>query len=129
LRTPRDPQGIDRAKRLRRDMTPPERAMWRILRGHRLEGWKFTRQISEGPFTIDFAARRERLANELDGDTHAEQEDYDQRRTAYLGRAGWTVIRFSNRDILGNPEGVALKVTAALEKITPSPRRGEATKA
>ena len=126
MRAPRDPQGIDRAKRLRREMSPPERALWRILRGHRLEGWKFTRQVPEGSFTIDFAARRERLAIELDGDTHVGREEYDQRRTEYLERAGWQVIRFTNSDAMTNPEGVAW---AILEALTSSPRRGEATKA
>jgi very-short-patch-repair endonuclease len=125
MRTPRDPQGIDRAKRLRREMSPPERAMWRILRSHRLDGWKFSRQVPEGRFTIDFAARREHLAIELDGDTHAGQEAYDTHRTAYLENAGWTVIRFTNRDLLSNPEGVALTILKQLA----SPRRGEATQA
>lgn len=126
MRTPRDPEGIDRARKLRRAMSPPERAMWQILRGHRLDGWKFTRQVSEGPFTIDFAARRERLAIELDGDTHSAQEEYDRRRTTYLKKAGWTLIRFTNRDILSNPEGVAIMILEVLQKPS-SPRRGEVT--
>ena len=58
MRTPRDPQGIDRAKRLRREMSMPERALWALLRAHRLDGWKFTKQVPEGPFVIDFAARQ-----------------------------------------------------------------------
>jgi very-short-patch-repair endonuclease len=116
MRTPRDPSGIDRAKRLRKDMSPPKRAMWRILRGHRLEGWKFVRQVSVGDYTVDFAARRERLAIELDGETHSGRETYDERRTAYIERAGWTVIRFTNRDMLANPEGVAITILAALHR-------------
>lgn len=95
-------------------MSPPERALWEILRGHRLEGRKFSRQVSVGPFTIDFAARRERLAIELDGGTHASREQYDAHRTSYLEKAGWTVIRFSNVDIGSSPDGVAMTILEAL---------------
>jgi very-short-patch-repair endonuclease len=65
---------------------------------------------------VDFAARRERLAIELDGETHSGRETYDERRTAYIERAGWTVIRFTNRDMLANPEGVAITILAALHR-------------
>ena len=114
MHSPRDPQGIAKAKRLRRDMSPPERSMWALLRAHRLEGWKFTRQVAEGPYVIDFAARRERLAIELDGETHTGRAEYDANRSAYLERAGWRVIRFSNSEIAKNPEGVSLSILSAL---------------
>ena len=124
----RDQVTLKRAKQLRRDMTPPERALWQILRGHRLEGWKFTRQAPIPPYIIDFAARRHKLAIELDGDTHAAQEAYDARRTAFLESEGWRVIRFSNSDAVSNPEGVATMIIEALRcgpSPRPSPRRGE----
>ena len=130
MRIPRDPVGIDKAKRLRRDMTPPERAMWRVLRAHRLQDWKFSRQVSVEPYVIDFAARRERLGIELDGDSHATTEQYDSNRTAFLERQGWRIVRFTNRDILSNPEGVGQSIMASLRcgggpSPRPSPRRGE----
>lgn len=116
MRKLRSEQGITRAKELRRDMSPPEQALWRILRAHRLQDWKFTRQVPVGPFVLDFAARRERLAIELDGDSHAEREEYDRRRTSYLEAEGWKVIRFTNLDIVHNPEGVALMILQALKR-------------
>jgi very-short-patch-repair endonuclease len=69
-------------------MSPPERALWRILRAHRLEHIKFTRQVECGPFYIDFAARQLRLAIELDGETHVGRAEEDARRTAFLERQG-----------------------------------------
>ena len=104
--------------------------MWAILRGHRLEGWKFTRQVSVGPYFVDFAARREKLAIELDGYTHSEQGNYDLERTRYLNERGWQVIRFTNSDIVANPDGVAMMILQALPQKRgpspqPSPRRGE----
>ena len=125
-----DPVKLDRARKLRCEATPPERAMWRVLRAHRLEAWKFARQVSVGSYFIDFAARRERLGIELDGDSHAQTELYDKVRTSYLEGRGWRIIRFTNHDILSNPEGVGQSILASLAcgggpSPRPSPRRGE----
>jgi very-short-patch-repair endonuclease len=95
-------------------MSPPEHALWRILRAHRLEGLKFSRQVECGPFYIDFAARQARLGIELDGETHADRAEQDARRTAFLERQGWRIIRFTNNDVMANAEGVARRILQAL---------------
>jgi very-short-patch-repair endonuclease len=95
-------------------MSPPERTLWHILRAHRLQDIKFTRQVEAGPYYIDFAARQERLAIELDGESHAETEHYDAIRTRWLEGEGWRVIRFTNGDVMSNPDGVALAILKAL---------------
>ena len=103
----RDPKKLARARELRANMSPPEHALWSILRAHRLNGIKFTRQVECGPYYIDFAARMHRLAIELDGETHAGREKQDAGRTAFLESKGWRVIRFTNHEIGSNPDGVA----------------------
>jgi very-short-patch-repair endonuclease len=95
-------------------MSPPEHALWRILRAHRLGDVKFTRQVEVGPYYLDFAARRERLAIELDGETHVGREKHDAKRTERLEAQGWQVIRFTNGDVMGNPDGGALAILEAL---------------
>ena len=110
----RDPEKLARARELRANMSPPERALWHILRAHRLAGFKFSRQVECGPYYIDFAARRERLAIELDGDSHGGRELYDAGRTAFLERCGWRVIRFTNGDLMGSPDGVGRAILIAL---------------
>lgn len=95
-------------------MSPPERGLWHILRAHRLQGIKFSRQVECGPYFIDFAARRERLAIELDGDSHSRREQQEAARTRFLEMQGWRVIRFTNADVLGNPDGVAGAVLTTL---------------
>jgi very-short-patch-repair endonuclease len=112
----RDPKKLARARQLRREMSPPERAFWHILRAHRLEGVKFTRQIEAGPYYIDFAARGARLAIELDGESHVGNEVYDAARTHWLEEHGWHVIRFTNGDVMTNPDGVAQAILLALGK-------------
>src|SRR5687768_12292862 len=54
-----------RAKEMRSEMTPPERALWEIVRAKRLAGVKFVRQAVRPPYIPDFAARSERLIVEL----------------------------------------------------------------
>jgi very-short-patch-repair endonuclease len=110
----RDPQKLARARELRRNMSPPEHALWHILRAHRLEDIKFSRQVECGPYYIDFAARRARLGIELDGDSHEGREKADAGRTAFLERQGWRIIRFTNGDVMTNAEGVARAILLAL---------------
>lgn len=88
--------------------------MWSILRAHRLEDIKFSRQVECGPFYIDFAARRARLGIELDGDSHEGREREDAGRTAFLERRGWRIIRFTNGDVMTDAEGVARAILMAL---------------
>ena len=45
---------------------------------------------------------------ELDGDSHYRQgaKEYDQRRTAYFEKWGFKVVRYTNREVLENLDGV-----------------------
>lgn len=103
-------------------MSPPERLLWSLLRAHRLDGWKFTRQVPEGPYVIDFAARRARLAIELDGESHVGSQARDERRTEYLTRAGWRVIRVTNHELATNRDGVQQRIIAEVQDAAPSPQ-------
>jgi very-short-patch-repair endonuclease len=104
---------VTRARGLRRDATRAEMHLWRSLRAHRLGGWKWKRQLAFGPFFLDFACVDARLVVEVDGGQHAEQLDYDARRTAYLERAGWRVMRFWNSEVLTNRDGVCRAILDA----------------
>ena len=110
----RDPDKLARARELRANMSEPERALWRILRAHRLQDIKFARQVECGPFYIDFAQCRSRLAIELDGESHDGREKQDAGRTRFLESQGWRVIRFTNDELGSNPDGVAQAILMAL---------------
>ena len=103
-----------RAREMRTNATPAERRLWGILRAHRFAKTKFSRQVVLGSYIIDFAARLRRLAIEIDGDTHGAQTGYDAARTAFLERQGYRVIRFTNAEVLENPDGVASVIAEAL---------------
>jgi very-short-patch-repair endonuclease len=97
------------ARKLRVDETEEEYFLWSDLRGRRLNGYKFARQIPLGSYIVDFLCRDARLIVELDGGQHGESS-YDDERTAWLNQQGYSVIRFWNNE-------VRLERTAVLETI------------
>jgi len=103
---------VSRARSLRRNETEAEHKFWQIVRGRQTGGWKFVRQMAIGPYFADFVCREAALIIELDGSQHFESET-DPARTAYLSAQGYSVLRFWNSDILGNPHGVADSTLAA----------------
>ena len=73
----------------------------------------FDNELS-GPFIADFACIEHRLVIEADGGQHAESKT-DDRRTAWLERHGWRVLRFWNPDILRNTEEGQEMILAVLQ--------------
>ena len=96
------------ARRLRKQMTPPEALLWQGLRKRQLEGLRFRRQHPIGPYVLDFYCPRLALAIEVDGSQHAFSlgRQRDARRDNFLRRKGITVLRYWNSDIMGNLKGV-----------------------
>ncbi len=105
----------ERRRSLRAASTDAERALWRILR--QLEGYRFRRQHSAGPYILDFYCAASRLAVEVDGAQHYTADGLadDAERTAYLEALGMRVLRFTNVEVLANAEGVTSTLLAALE--------------
>ncbi len=118
---PKEPERIDRARELRRNMTDAERLLWRHVRRKQLAGAHFRRQRPIGPFIADFVCVERRLVVELDGGQHAERGDDDARRTRFLEQRGYRVLRFWNNDVLSNIDGVLRVIAAALESPPPQP--------
>jgi very-short-patch-repair endonuclease len=69
------------AKRLRRNQTDAERVLWFQLRGRRLQGLKFKRQVPIDRYVVDFCCAEARLIIELDGGQHATRLSEDANRT------------------------------------------------
>ena len=111
------PETRARAKTLRAELTDAERILWAKLKGRQRRGWQFRVQHPIGPYIADFACAPLRLIIEVDGETHSsiEERDHDERRRAYLERAGWTLLRFWNSDVYRNLAGVL----EAIEDVLP----------
>lgn len=92
-----------RARRMRREMTPAERALWYALRDRRFKGLKVRRQVPIGPFIVDSYCPEQNLIIEADGSGHGSLRDV--RRDEWLTSQGFHILRPWNRDILTNLPG------------------------
>ena len=90
---------LERAKELRREMTPAEKRLWQEVRAKKL-GVRFRRQQVIAGFIVDFYCHRSALVVEVDGDIHDLQEEEDARREKVLREMGLRIVRFRNDDIL-----------------------------
>ena len=95
-------------KALRLNGTSAEAVMWTQIKGRKINGRKWRRQFSVGPFIVDFYCPELKLAIELDGAPHYATGGYeaDESRTNYLREHGIRIIRFENKDIWTSLEGV-----------------------
>ena len=111
------PEQLERARRLRRQDTGSEQRIWARLRGRKLNGLKFVRQLPIGNYIVDFACRERMLVIEVDGATHGSDEDmaYDAARTTFLEAQGWRVIRVWNDDVVQRIDGVMESVLRAAD--------------
>ncbi len=99
-------------KKLRHDLTPAEAALWKVLQRSKIEGRKFRRQHSVGPYILDFYCSEEHLAIELDGEGHRNPLKYDhaQRRSLYLKSKNIRVLRFENHLVFDELELVIHRI-------------------
>src|SRR2546421_9040094 len=90
---------LERARCMRHEPAPAEQKLWWCLRNRKLCGYKFRRQQALGPYVADFFCAEAKLVVELDGESHGERYEYDQRRTKRLTRDGYHIVRFENDDV------------------------------
>jgi very-short-patch-repair endonuclease len=102
------------ARELRARATKPEDVLWSLLRGRRLDGLKFRRQVPLLGYTVDFLCIDRRLILEIDGRQHERERDYDAARTAEIERHGFAVLRFSNAEVLEDRDAVLAGIRGAL---------------
>ena len=94
------------------------------VRGRKLDGFKFRRQVPIDRYFADFVCMEARLVVELDGGQHSDQVEYDEARTKVLEACGYTVLRFWNSQVLTSSDGVAQSILRELWLATgtdPSP--------
>lgn len=110
------PRNTERARALRREATPAERALWAFLAKSQT-GAKFSRQMPVGPWFADFLCRELSLVVELDGFSHDVAPERDARRDAWMAAHGFTVLRFTNDDVRDNVEGVVTAIRQEVERL------------
>lgn len=110
-------QKLQRAKELRREMTPAEKVLWEELRANKL-GVHFRRQQVIQGFIVDFYCHKSALVIEVDGDVHDLQKEEDERREKVLSQMGLRVVRFRNDEIVRNLSVVVGRIRELLSKQT-----------
>jgi very-short-patch-repair endonuclease len=98
----------NRSRELRKNMTDAERLLWSRIRGKQLKGCQFYRQKPVGTYIVDFYCPKGNLIIEIDGGQHytSTGQQRDRVRDNYLNNLGLAVMRFSDREIFENLDGV-----------------------
>ena len=118
MRLEGSPGGKRNAKRLRKEMTPPEIGLWLALRRNEA-GLRFRKQHAVDDYVLDFYCAPARLAVEVDGEAHnrGDRPTRDTVRDAWLVSQGLRVLRYPAIDILSNLDDVVRQIVAvAIER-------------
>ena len=105
----------DNARDLRKRQTEAESLLWAVLRNRRLCGLKFRCQHPVTRYVADFACVDKSLIVEIDGGYHDYVFSSDETRQTQLEAAGWTVIQFTNEDVIEDVDAVAIAIARVLE--------------
>ena len=107
---------LPRRRELRNRPTKAEAVLWSALKGRRLDGVKFRRQHSAGPFILDFYCPASRLAVEVDGSVHDDpaRAAYDADRQRWLAERGIRVVRVTNDEVLDRLDVAVERIRSVL---------------
>ncbi|HEX4875590.1 MAG TPA: endonuclease domain-containing protein [Chitinophagaceae bacterium] len=107
------------ANRLRKGMTKAEACLWKyVLRAGKMKGYGFRRQRPVLNYIADFMCKELMLIVEVDGSIHELEEvrKNDEQRQKALEEAGFTVLRFTNNEVLTNIQWVHSCLEEWIEK-------------
>ena len=112
---PKDNSQLNTARRLRKDMTPHERKLWYLFLRH--YPVKIYKQRIIGRYIVDFYCASAKLVIEVDGSGHYDPQGmaHDGERSAFLQGLGLEVLRFSNRDIDRDFQGVCAQIDLTIQ--------------
>ena len=112
---------VTRAREQRRSMSPPELALWLVLKT-RPDDIKFRRQHPLGDdLSLDFYCNDARLCIEVDGAAHGmgNRPVRDERRDAFLAAHGIETLRVPAVEVMRNLEGVVLHILTTVRTRLP----------
>ncbi|MBX2922402.1 MAG: leucine--tRNA ligase [Chitinophagaceae bacterium] len=109
---------FENAKRMRKEPTEAEKLLWNKLK-NKATGYKFRRQHPIENSIADFVCLDTWLIVEVDGGYHenTEQQQLDKERDAFLKEIGFTTLRFTNEQVIGDVEKVVKTIKATCDEI------------
>lgn len=112
------------AREMRKNPTKAEDFFWEKVRDRRLFGLKWNRQfIIQCPmdsiftkfYISDFHCHKLKLIIELDGQIHLKQQQEDHIRTEHICEFGFTMMRFTNEQVLNQWDEVENSIRDCME--------------
>jgi len=106
----------EKSECMRKNPTEAEVALWEMMRGKNLDA-KFRRQHIIGDYIVDFVCLDKQLVVEVDGGYHndSEQKELDRQRTNFLQSKGFSVLRFTNQEVICNTDEMLSIIRNALK--------------
>jgi very-short-patch-repair endonuclease len=107
------------ARALRKNMTKAEACLWKyVLRSGMMKGYTFYRQRPVMKYIVDFFCKELSLVVEVDGMTHSQEAVYenDRRRQKELEKAGFTVVRFTDEEVLKKLDTVRMTLEVIVDE-------------
>jgi very-short-patch-repair endonuclease len=105
-----------KAKDLRKTLTPSEIKLWKCFRQKQFLGLHVRKQHPVGPYIADFCIEKLKLIIEVDGYTHDHRIGKDKKRDQHQLDLGYEVIRIQSKDVMSNVEGVIDFLESICEK-------------
>ena len=105
----------EKARELRNNSTPGEIRLWKKLKGKQCYGFDFHRQKPILNYIVDFYCYRLKLIIEIDGYSHNVKAEGDRARDEELSKLGFTVLRFSEGEIINNMDLVLNSLSRFIE--------------
>jgi very-short-patch-repair endonuclease len=108
------------ANKLRKEMTKAEASLWKnALRAKEMKGYPFRRERPVLNYIADFMCMPLKLVIEVDGLTHQWEETIakDKKKDEDLKQAGFTVLRFTDNEVLSQMHWVKERIEEAIAEI------------
>ncbi|MDD7420563.1 MAG: endonuclease domain-containing protein [Prevotellaceae bacterium] len=107
----------ENARKNRANMTEAEKMLWERLRCYP-RPLRFRRQHIIGDYIVDFVCLEKMLVVEVDGEYHStdEQKALDELRTEYLNSVDFSVVRFTNEQVINHINDVVAHIEELIYK-------------
>ncbi len=126
-----NPKLKEKARELRNNSTLGEVLLWsKVLRAKQLNGNQFNRQhalliaTSDSEYRniiVDFICRKHKLIIEIDGYSHNFKYEDDILRDNLLIQNGYTILRFTEKDVRYDIENVKRSIEIKIDDIERNP--------
>lgn len=107
---PYNPSLKSRARALRKGYNYAEVVFWKQVSNGKFWNIDFDRQRIIGNYIVDFYVKKLGLIVEIDGESHNDKEDYDEKRELFLESFGLVLFKTTNYRVLHDLDNVMIEL-------------------